>query len=302
MNCTTEKQNCQEKKILQKIQIKKSYNKNVINWLCDVGETKTALKIKDCATFIGITNIDNIAHIVKADFCRQRICNICAWRRQAKFIAQMQPVLNNISNNYDFLFVTLTVKNTPYDGLKKAVDDMLIAYNKFLQLRKIKRVFKGVVRSLEITYNHEENTFHPHIHLLIAVEHDYFANDTKYITHTELTNMWQDSLKYDYAPICDIRKVNDTQAAECETLKYALKPSKHSQALSAFYYILKGRRLVSFSGIFAQQRKALKLSDFESVLTDDLPKTAKQHITYNLYKFDSTGGIYTFYDNYELRS
>ena len=282
---------------IRKAQRKKGANEKVIAWLESQSEFKRADNIRGCATMLGFTNIDGVAHVVKANFCRERVCNICAWRRQAKFVAQMIPILDYLEKKgYKFLFTTLTIRNVSYEKLSDSIDLLLRSYDRMLHRKKIKRAWLGVARSLEVTYNSDFDTFHPHIHLLIAVEKDYFSSESLYITQSELTQYWVESANLDYFPQCDIRVVKGYDDATMETFKYALKPSKKEKALKGFFYALRGRRLISFSGVFAQARKLFNYSSFEEVLTDDLPIKKNNKYECILYKFDVTGGIYNFYD------
>ena len=302
---------CQVNHIFEKLYAKKNANKKVIEFLeREALENKNnpygesaylkSLHLRECATQIGISNVDGIAHIVRADFCRERICNICAWRRQAKFVSQTRPALNILaSKGYRFIFVTLTIQNMQFDKLNKALDLIMQAFHKLVMRRQIKRSFKGIIRSVELTYNEKEDTFHPHIHMLVAVENNYFSDVDLYITQELLSEMWQECLGVDYIPIVHIETIDNTEKAQLETLKYSLKPSQNEKALKVFLYILRGRRLISFSGIFAKLRKELMCSDFEDNLLDDV-KQENQKVYYDLYRLDSTGGIYKFYERYEL--
>lgn len=301
-NYITPEYESQVEKIFRKLQVKRGYNKAVIDWLYSRHEDIHAERISQCAYQIGITNIGNIAHIVRGDFCRERVCNICAWRRQAKFSAQMRPVLDILHDNgFEFVFITLTQENVPYDEVSAEVDRMMKAYDKLLHKAKIKRAWLGRIRAVEMTYNTERNDYHLHIHMLAAVRHEYFTNPDLYISHGELCFLWRWAMGLTYDPSCRIEVVENKEGAACETIKYSLKPSEAEEALSAFFYLLKGRRLVSFSGVFAKVRRFLELSDFENVLTDDI-RTDEKRITFSLYKFDVTGGVYRFYNTYELRS
>lgn len=296
---TPEKEKSQEQDVFFKLVRKKRENKAVIEFLQSIGENVRADNVLNCGNHVGITTIDGIAKIVKADFCRERLCFVCAWRRQARFMAQMYPVLDILSaRDYQFLFATLTIKNVNFENLQQTVDSLMKGFERLRHRKKVKRAWQGIVRSVELTYNQQTNTFHPHIHLLVAVEQDYFKDKSKYISQADLTTYWAESMEVDYEPIVDIRRVDSTERATVETLKYALKPDKTEQALSAFFYVMRGRRLISFCGVFQKIRTDLKYSNFEDVLTDI--DDIKQGIKYNLYTFDATGGVYRLSKEYQI--
>lgn len=296
----TESLDCQADKILRKAMLHKGYNKKVIDWLESEGQFEKAENVRECATMIGITDVDGVAHVTKANFCRERICSVCAWRRQSKFVAQMSPVMSLLEKKgYEFLFVTLTVKNVEYVKLGDCVDLLLKGYDRLLHNKKVKTGWCGKVRSLEVTFNSDTKTFHPHIHILVAVHKNYFKSED-YISLDELISIWKKSVRADYKPSVEIQKVTDGEKGAVETLKYAFKPSVDELALKGFFYLLKNRRLVSFSGVFAEVRKLLRLSSFEEVLTDDMGNVDKQQkFSCVLYKFDSTGGVYRFFEKIE---
>lgn len=298
-NCTTNETKSQVAKILQKTKKKKMLNTDVVAWLCSIGETDRAQRIDDCATHIGITEIGGYAKIIKADFCRERLCNVCAWRRQTKFVAQMFPVLEILSKDYEFLLVTLTMRSVKLGELKQAIDIMLKGYDRFLKHRQVQRGWAGKVRGLEMKYNSEKKTFNPHIHILVAVSKDYFETKTKYVSHAELVRCWGESIRTDYFPRCEVKKVTETRGAVLETMKYSFKQMKDNTAMQGFHTALKNRRLISFSGVFAETRKLLRQSDFENILTDDIPEDTPQKIIYTLYRFDATGGVYNYYKELE---
>lgn len=300
-NYSTENYQSQVQAILRKLATKKKNNASVIKWLESIREKDKAERIESCGEHIGITNLDDTAHIVKADFCRERLCFVCAWRRQSRFLAQMYPVLSILNDRgYRFLFATLTIKNVSYNDLDETVNKLMHGYKKLIDRRKIKRSWLGITRSMELTYNEETEEFHPHIHLMIAVKEEYFIDYEKYISSQELAELWQSCIDVDYIPVVDIRAVSSTDKAAVETLKYSLKPTKAKKAFEAFFYVLRGRRLISFCGVFAKVRQELKYSDFDTILTDDIPTESKRKMSYELYKFDATGGIYNFSQRYEL--
>ena len=287
--------------LLNKLAVKKSYNNKVIKFLLDQGDYERAERVKYCGCNVGVTTVDNFARFIKADFCRERLCQVCAWRRQSRFVAQTIPILSILnSKGYRFIMATLTIKNVCYEELENTIDILLRGYELLRHRRKIKRSWLGIIRSLELSYNSSDDTFHPHIHLLVCVPNTYFYNADMYISTEELSRLWGESIGADYNVICDIRTITEDTTGAVEVLKYSLKPSKAQKPLLAFYEILRGRRLISFSGIFTKIRKDLKYSDFDSVLTDNDLIPQGTSISYNLYRFDVTGGYYNFIERYNI--
>ncbi|WP_235044485.1 MULTISPECIES: protein rep [Fusobacterium] len=74
------------------------------------------------------------------------------------------------SFDYEFLFLTLTVPNVAGDELVRELNKQYEAIQRLTKRKEFKAVSKGYVRKTEITYNQERNDFHPHIHMLIAVD------------------------------------------------------------------------------------------------------------------------------------
>ena len=59
----TESLDCQVDKILRKAMLHKGYNKKVIDWLESEGQFGKAENLRECATMIGVTDVDGIAHV-----------------------------------------------------------------------------------------------------------------------------------------------------------------------------------------------------------------------------------------------
>ena len=298
-NNTISKSNCQyeksKKALLRKLGEKKVYNNKVVDFLENYPDKVRAERIRECGTYIDIVNVDNVAKIINANFCRERLCNVCAWRKQKKFVATVTPVLEHLeTQGYKYIFVTLTMRNPSAESLKDSLDELLKGYNKFLGRKRIETAFCGAIRSLEITYKEKADTYHPHIHLLVAVEEDYFSTRGKYLSQRQLCNIWQECIGSEYVPVCYVEKVYNTLGSELETLKYATKPSEDLRTLKVFYEVLKGRRLISFSGVFAKCRK-----EFDKALKSnaDIGIPSGQY-TSLCYRFDVTGGVYTYYSKH----
>lgn len=133
-----------------------------------------------------------------ARFCRIRLCPMCSWRRSLVNAHNLKKIahLSALQKPLRWLFLTLTIKNPTGDELQKAITHMMQSWNRFAGYKRFKSVIVGWYRVLEITRNPFDGSYHPHFHVLLAVEPSYFyktRND--YIEQSEWTDMWRRALK-----------------------------------------------------------------------------------------------------------
>src|SRR5699024_2849851 len=77
-------------------------------------------------------------------------------------------------------FLTLTAPNVPADELNDEIKHYKQSFQRLIQRKEVKQIVKGYARKLEITYNEERDDYHPHFHVLIAVDKNYFNNSWSY--------------------------------------------------------------------------------------------------------------------------
>ena len=220
-----------------------------------------------------------------ANFCRDRLCPMCQWRRSYKIFAQVSKVMDKIENEFVFLFLTLTVPNCSGNDLKKTIAQMQRAFNKLMNYSSVKKAVCGYFKALEVTINKNNGTFHPHFHVILCVDEDYFdSKKDKYISHDKWLDMWRKAMNNDTITQVDIRRVKPKEqiqegeksvkslgAAVAEVAKYSVKSSdylksniKMTDTNVAYLVIgLSSCRLCSFGGIMEQIRVALNLDDYE---------------------------------------
>ena len=184
--------------------------------------------VRDCGSYLVFKRFqDNSKKLHDANFCRVRLCPMCAWRRSLKIFGQVSKVIDYLSLNHEvnYLFGTFTIKNCHIDDLSSTIDHLLYSWKKLSLQKKFKSVVTGSFRALEVTYNKDRDDYHPHLHILIMVKSMYFKNSENYISQEEWTSLWQKAMKLDYTPIVDIRalKKGVTEAIK-ETAKYPVKP------------------------------------------------------------------------------
>ena len=245
-------------------------------------DKKKAERLRACGKFL-LFDVDenNNKRLVSANSCRVRLCPICAWRRSLKCFHDTMQIVQymqeNESKSYAYIFVTLTVKNCVADKLSETLDLLFSAVKRLYERKEVKCAWLGCVRNLEVTHNCDVDsanydTYHPHFHMLVAVNKSYFK-DKRYISRAKLAQLWQECLRVDYLPQVDIRacKVSDAHAvAECS--KYATKASDYLifgdwnltiDTVRTLDRVLANRRLVNYSGVMRDVKRLLKISDVD---------------------------------------
>ena len=254
---------------------------------------KKAEKVCDCAECLAFKRDRETGRLrlYQAYFCKVRLCPMCAWRRSLKIASHNKLIVEEANRQYKpaWIFLTLTVKNVEGDDLKQTISDMMKAWNRLFGYKAVKTAVLGYFRALEITKNHEQNTYHPHFHVLIPVRKGYFGKN--YISQKEWTSLWKRAMKLDYTPIVHVQRVKgkkgiDAEAiekevrAEMEEQKAILEISKYpvkdtdvirgnevtEENLDTVYYLddaLSARRLIGYGGILKEIHQELNLTDAE---------------------------------------
>lgn len=241
-----------------------------------LGYDKKAMRIRFCGSALAfLRNLETgEKKLHGADFCRERLCPMCQWRKSMKVFHQVSKVMDRAQEeNKDIvpLFLTLTLRNCSGDDLSSTLDTIFQGWKNIVNHRKIKRIVNGWFRALEVTYNKESDTFHPHIHAILIVDKSYFKGKD-YMETTEWVQMWRTALKLDYDPICDIRKVKNGKGkhkAVAEVAKYTLKDTDFvhddnaltDKLIEVLSTSLKGRRLFAFGGLLKQIAKQIGIEE-----------------------------------------
>ena len=240
---------------------------------------KWSYRVEDCGSYIEFYRWQVAGLKVKtANFCCDRLCPNCNWRRSLRMFAKLSKIISSkqyIDTGYKNLFLTLTVKNCAVDELHESISNIFYSFKKFVQHKAISSAVEGYFRALEITYNPKTQTFHPHLHVILAVPSSYFK--TYYLSQEKLTYLWQQSLAADYKPIIDIRKFKDSKGI-AEASKYVIKADDKflkgidNSALRILRLELGNVRLVGFGGIFRKIAAELKLTLNDDTVEIDMPE------------------------------
>ena len=243
----------------------------------ELGYKKSLIeRIQSCGDVLRfIRREDGSLKLYQAYFCKNKLCPMCNWRRSMKYSYQTSQIVDEAIKEQPkgrFLFLTLTVKNVPGIELNNTISQLTQSFDRLFRRAKVKKNLIGYLRSVEVTHNEDDKTYHPHIHVLLMVIPSYFNSKDNYITHEEWGEMWSQSLKVDYVPMVDIRTVKETgkglRGAVLETAKYPTKPIKldveNKQVVDDLYNGLYRKRQLGYGGLFKTIKKQLQLDDVEN--------------------------------------
>lgn len=185
---------------------------------------------------------------VSVETCGNRFCPYCQARKARRDSDSISYVMNHAkSRGLKAIFLTLTIPNVSGAEASSAVDKLNKALKRLLARQAFKRVVKGAIRKIEMTYNSDTGLFHPHVHLVLFVAKSYFRS--KFYLHTEqFADLWAKSMRLDQVVV----HVEAADKAEKELAKYAAKSSSYlssQRVFDVFYQVLKGRQLITFSGV-----------------------------------------------------
>jgi len=285
---------------------------------------KKSYRVADCGSFLEFKRFheDGSIKLNRANFCKVRLCPMCAWRRSLKTFGQVSKVMDQATKvkDYRFIFLTLTVKNCEGEELSKTIDALFHAYKKLSERKKFKLAIKGWFRALEVTHNLEQDTYHPHFHIILMVNKSYFKDTKIYMSQAEWTDMWQSCLKVDYTPLVDVRAFKtktklETSKSVAEVATYTVKDNDYivkdadgtvneeltDSAVWVLDNALTHRRLVAFGGELKDIHKALNLDDAEDgdLINTDNDEELREDLDYVIERYQWHIGYrqYVKFDN-----
>lgn len=248
-------------------------NSGYISLAYEEVDPRKAERMKECANWLAFwRKEDGSMKLHDARFCRVRLCPICQWRRSIKTYAQMSQVLEVAkSEGYRFIFLTLTIRNCEACELSDTLTSLLQGFNRLMKYKDVKKAVKGYYRGCEVKHDIKKDDFHPHLHVILAVNDSYFTGRT-YISQARWSELWKRALQVNYNVIVDIRKCYGGAKSVAEACKYAVKPSDiinfddwdmTVDTLRTLDSALNNRRFVGLGGIIKDIHKRLHLDDME---------------------------------------
>lgn len=255
-------------------------------------EIEKANRIISCTNFLTYELInEEFLRLHRINLCRERLCLNCQLVNSRNLIKQLfwsVPRLK-VPQNHTLQFVTLTVPNTQGNTLKNVIQNMVKRQMAFFRHYKIKDFF----RSIEVTYNKNKDTYHPHLHILAIIPLDsgfpFYKNNEKEKGVNELQKAWYEwygvpnEYGYNLATTYEIKNTKSI----FEVCKYVSKVEdlENVEILKVLNDQLKSLRLKTPCGQFKTLAKAYKQECMSLKLQEmrELEKAERQlvHMLYN---------------------
>ncbi len=246
----------------------------------DTGFKNEYEKMKQCANFLEFSlkenqiTKENKKKLAAANFCKNRFCPMCSWRRIRNITGQLKDAFSVIQEKQKVatLFLTLTIKNPDVKDLKSTIAKMNKSFQRLAQTKAYRNAVLGHFKSIEILGDKTpKGQAHPHFHILLIVKDSYFKS-RDYLKKDDWAKMWQKSLKVDYEPTVDVRRIkskndnfSDIDSAIIETVKYSVKHTELvNRSNDDFYYLYtqtKGMRFISAGGILKEHLNLIKIDE-----------------------------------------
>lgn len=307
------------------ILLSESYNR--------IGYESKASRVASCGTELEFAfeispdgEVSEKGKLQSANFCKDRLCPMCAWRRSYKIFGQVSRIMQHLGDKYEYLFLTLTVPSVPAESLSATISRLVKAWSNLIRQKPFKTAVRGFFRALEVTRNNDPTSksyklFHPHFHVVLAVPKRYFSD--YYITHEQWLSMWRKAYKDDSITQVDIRKAKPKNKAEVQTAeesatalasavaeiaKYAVKDTDYihednksmtDEIVETLAGALARRRLTAYGGCFDEAYQKLKLDDAEDGdLVHITNETINPALALLIVKYGWTAGVYKMTGSY----
>jgi plasmid rolling circle replication initiator protein Rep len=249
----------------------------------DFAPAKTFDRFCECGSYINVIADYDVKtrKVQSANFCKWAFCPLCEMRKARRDSMKLAVLLAYIAEVHkkEFIFLTLTAPNVRAENLAEEITRFNLAFKKLTKRKELAGLKYGYVRKLEVTYNKKRDDFHPHFHVIFAVNKSYFTS-RDYIKQEKWLDLWRDCMGDDSITQVDVRKVQ--RRADAETLaegydmremaKYAAKDSDYAQSsdvFADFYFALRGRQKLTYAGLFKDANALFKEDKLEDYIKPD---------------------------------
>lgn len=300
-NTKSEELKDKNEKLIDKCTGKKKKNPRFSSYIEPLVSKKLSERIKECGDFLQMLSdlsLEN-SKLHQANFCGNRFCPMCSWRVACKDSLEISILMEHLrkEENKEFIFLTLTAPNVKGEFLDAEIKKYNKSFERLMKRKEVKQIVKGYIRKLEVTYNSDStsnayDTYHPHFHVVIAVDKSYFTS-RNYLKHDRWLNLWREATGDYTITQVDVRKAKANDYKEVyELAKYSAKDTDYlinREVFTTFYKALKGKQVLVFSGLFKDAHKMYKNHELDIYKEQDTIEYAYM-VNYNWLKnkYDNT--------------
>jgi hypothetical protein len=209
-------------------------------------------------------------------YCRSRWCVVCNRIRMGTILNDYLPVLRMWEDEEGVFLVTLTAPNVEAGALRSAVKEMKkqLRYCR-RSIRETRGLDHRAVENWEVTFNADEGTFHPHVHIAVRGKQQALA------LREEWLKRWDRASK----GAQDVRKWDGTKGGMQELAKYATKmvapeddeDRPPAEALDVIFRALYRLNLINPTGFDKQEEKE-RAREYLEGLEADAQETARPEL------------------------
>lgn len=227
-------------------------------------------RLKECGNFIKFQASEDKTKFILAggNFCKNRFCPFCSWLKAKRTAFELLELIKVVeyTEKLAFIFITLTVPNVPRESLREEIENFNKSFKRLFQTEEFKAFNKGFIRKLEVTYNEERNDYHPHFHLVVAVNKSYFKS-RDYMSKRRLLELWQRATRNPAITQVDIKPCRmDTVKQVMELATYSAKQGdlySSKEVFDGFYEGLFRKKLLVYNGIFKEYKKKIEVGEVD---------------------------------------
>ena len=261
-----------ENKSLEESLTKPTQKKMMMNDFINFMEDKPLKldRLKECGNFIKFQASEDKTKFILAggNFCNNRFCPFCSWLKAKRTAFELLELIKVVeyTEKLAFIFITLTVPNVTRESLREEIENFNKSFKRLFQTEEFKAFNKGFIRKLEVTYNEERNDYHPHFHLVVAVNKSYFTS-RDYMSKRRLLELWQRAKRDTSITQVDIKPCRmDTVKQVMELATYSAKQGdlyKSKEIFDGFYEGLFRKKLLVYNGIFKEYKKKIDTGEVD---------------------------------------
>lgn len=207
--------------------------------------------------------------LLYTETCGNRWCLRCMQRKALSDALEIYTLANYLytEKNYRFLFITLTAPNCSGDDLRDTISQFNKGIDRLFKREPYRSDFKAWITKVETTYNVKRKDYHPHLHVLVAVDKRYLKDSDRFVSNDRLRKDWREVFGDDTITQVDIKQASGRTKKKrmksvLELAKYTAKPSHYlrdQNVFDTFFDAMKNRQALRFCGEFSELHKMYDL-------------------------------------------